>query len=151
MKNREEEFIQSWDLVESNNSKEITPLRSKILDLVKEMRNRGFDKTLRVGTSMYDLVLSKHELWSGKSFIRFCFTDIFSLMNSQKAIEKLKGSELITAEEYQEFQKKMEGKSTDHVKIGVFLQGKTEEFTSEIKYTPEIESLLQRLEKEEID
>jgi hypothetical protein len=152
-KGLEGQFIQSWDFTEEfYTSLRDVPIKYKVLDLIKEMRKRGFDKTLRAGNAMYDLVLSrsaKHGLRREQSFISFMFTDIFSLVNSQRGLESIKDQ--LTIEELQEFQKYFDGKSTELVKVIFYKSGKQEEFISEIKYTPQIESLLQWLEKEEID
>lgn len=155
MENVEKEFIESWNQVENNISKNnIFPpnIENSILELIKEMRSRGFDKTLRAGQSMYDFILSrasKHGLSNEQTFIIFRLNDIFPLMQQKKAIDSIKDQ--LTPEEYQEFQKKFEGINTDLVKIIISHKGKQEETISEIKYTPQIESLLQWLEKEEID
>jgi hypothetical protein len=72
------EFIESWDHVEHFYSEMEFHLKDKILDFIKSMRAKGFDKSLRAGTSLYSLILSKsrrHGLRQDQPSIRFSFGD----------------------------------------------------------------------------
>jgi len=72
------EFIESWDHVEQFYAEMEFYLRDKILDFIKSMRARGFDKSLRAGTSLYSLILSKsrrHGLRQDQPSIRFSFSE----------------------------------------------------------------------------
>ncbi len=52
------EFVESWDHIEAFFSRAVhTP--SQIVDLLREMRGKGFDVNLRAGQSLYSLVLSR--------------------------------------------------------------------------------------------
>jgi hypothetical protein len=77
------EFIIGWDLVEDS-YKDVLPDKAKeILQLIREMRARGFDKTLRAGTSLYSLVLSRSRRYGlrlEQKSIRFEFTFIKTAM-----------------------------------------------------------------------
>lgn len=56
----EGEFILSWDYTEQfYREKTRLPQIEEILKMIKDMRSRGYDKTLRAGQSMYTFILSK--------------------------------------------------------------------------------------------
>ncbi len=53
------EFTESWDNVEKFYSEYDFPLKHKALVFIQSIRGKGFDKTLRAGTSLYSLIISK--------------------------------------------------------------------------------------------
>ena len=55
----EDEFLKSWDGVEQNFREMNLPDTAKILALIAAMRQRGYDRIFRAGTSLYSLVLSR--------------------------------------------------------------------------------------------
>jgi hypothetical protein len=79
----EGEFLMSWDEVEEFYKEVNLPIRAGIMQLIKTMRQKGFDKTLRAGTSLYDLMLSRsrrHGLNQQQPYVRFSFQYIKSVM-----------------------------------------------------------------------
>jgi hypothetical protein len=72
------EFIESWDHVEMFYSEMEFHLTERILCFIKSVRAKGFDKSLRAGTSLYSLILSKsrrHGLRQDQPSIMFSFGD----------------------------------------------------------------------------
>lgn len=79
----EGEFLRSWDEIEQFYKEVNLPIRAGIIQLIKTMRQKGFDKTLRAGTSLYDLLLSRsrrHGLKQEQPYVRFSFEYIKSVM-----------------------------------------------------------------------
>lgn len=79
----EGEFLLSWDGVEEFFKEVNFPIQPGIMQLIKTMREKGFDKTLRAGTSLYDLLLSRsrrHGLNQEQPYVRFSFEYIKSVM-----------------------------------------------------------------------
>jgi hypothetical protein len=79
----EGEFLKSWDGVEEFFKEVNLPIQPDIMQLIKTMRDKGYDKTLRAGTSLYDFVLSRsrrHGLAHDQAWIRFSFYYIKSVM-----------------------------------------------------------------------
>lgn len=79
----EGEFLLSWDDVEEfYNNVNIDSIKG-IISFIKELRNRGYDKVFRAGTSLYSLVLSRskrHGLREDQKSITFSFAYIESKM-----------------------------------------------------------------------
>lgn len=72
----EGEFMLSWDSIETFFSESELDGKVEILKLIRELRNRGFDKTLRAGQSLYTLVLSRsrrHGLREDQDSVSFLF------------------------------------------------------------------------------
>jgi len=73
----EGEFITSWDSTEQFYKEMVkASFSSEVLELIAQMRQRGYDKTLRAGTSLYSLVVSRsrrHGLRAEQPRIIFCF------------------------------------------------------------------------------
>ena len=79
----EGEFMLSWDEIETSYRQAHLDKKTEILQLVRQMRENGFDRTLRAGQSLYDLIVSRsrrHGLREGQNFVRFSFTYIESAM-----------------------------------------------------------------------
>jgi hypothetical protein len=80
----EGEFLLSWNEVEQFYlSCSDLDKRHEILNLIKKMREKGFDKLLRAGTSLFTLVLSRsrrHGLKEGQNSIGFEFEYIANAM-----------------------------------------------------------------------
>jgi hypothetical protein len=79
----EGEFLKSWNGVEEFYKEVNLPIKPQIMQLIKTMREKGFDKTLRAGTSLYDLILSRsrrHGLSQEQAWVRFSFHYIKSVM-----------------------------------------------------------------------
>ena len=79
----EGEFILSWDSVETFYREFDLDKKSEILQLMKQMRERGFERTLRAGQSLYTLILSRsrrHGLRENQNSISFSFNFIESAM-----------------------------------------------------------------------
>lgn len=58
----EGEFIHSWERIEkfySEMSRENFPVRDDVLNFIRDLRQRGYDKTLRAGQSMFSMILSR--------------------------------------------------------------------------------------------
>lgn len=79
----EGEFILSWDDIENFYREMDLDKKNEILQLIKEMRAKGFEKTLRAGQLLYTLVLSRsrrHGLRANQDNISFSFNFIESAM-----------------------------------------------------------------------
>ena len=79
----ESEFLKSWDEVEEFYKEVNLPIQPDIMQLIKTMRSKGFDKTLRAGTSLYDFMLSRsrrHGLSHKQAWVRFSFYYIKTVM-----------------------------------------------------------------------
>lgn len=78
-------FMMSWDDIEDtyNTFSTLSDKKADILLLIRQMRAKGFDKTLRAGTSLFTLALSrsrKHGLHMQQARIHFSFTFIPTAM-----------------------------------------------------------------------
>lgn len=100
----EGEFIISWDNIEEFYIDSNLKNKDEILNLIREMRTRGFDNTLRAGQSLYTLILSRsrrHGLKQNQNSISFAFNYIKSAMevsisNSEKLVlDKIEYTEAI--------------------------------------------------------
>jgi hypothetical protein len=83
------EFILSWDDIEEFYREENLDKKNEILQLIKEMRSKGFERTLRAGQSLYTLVLSRsrrHGLRENQNSISFSFDFIKSAMEVRTPI-----------------------------------------------------------------
>lgn len=72
----EGEFVESWDRIEKFYAEMNFPPAEEIRSLIKAMREKGYDRTLRAGQSMYTLMLSRsrrHGLRQGQPHIAFQF------------------------------------------------------------------------------
>lgn len=72
----ESDFIQSWNLTEQiyNSSEQHIPRVRFILELIKELRERGYDRQLRAGTQLLTFIVSRARfdgLKQGQYWIRF--------------------------------------------------------------------------------
>jgi hypothetical protein len=79
----EGEFLMSWDDIEEFYNTINLEQKKEIISLIKTMRNKGFDKTLRAGTSLYTLIISRsrrHGLRENQSNVSFTFNYIKSAM-----------------------------------------------------------------------
>lgn len=79
----EGEFIISWDNIENFYREIDLDKKPEILRLIKQMREKGFDRTLRAGQSLYTLILSRshrHGLRENQDSISFSFNYIASAM-----------------------------------------------------------------------
>ena len=74
----EGEFIGSWCSVERfYQSVQADPFALPVLNLISQLRAAGYERTLRAGTSLFSLVLSRsrrHGLRRGQAFIAFFFS-----------------------------------------------------------------------------
>ena len=74
----EGEFVESWDHIERFYDKMNFPPAEAIRNLIKAMRAKGYDHTLRAGQSLYTLILSRsrrHGLKEGQPNIAFRFSE----------------------------------------------------------------------------
>ncbi len=72
----EGEFLESWDRIQSFFDDHCFPPRAPALQLISELRARGFERTLRAGQSIRTLILSRsrrHGLRQGQPCIRINF------------------------------------------------------------------------------
>ena len=79
----EGEFILSWDNIEAFYRELNLDKKPEILQLIKQMRENGFERTLRAGQSLYTLILSRsrrHGLRENQNSISFSFKFIKSAM-----------------------------------------------------------------------
>ncbi len=79
----EGELILSWDNLENFYRELQIDKKPEILLLIKQMREKGFERTLRAGQSLYTLVLSRsrrHGLRENQNSISFSFNFIKSTM-----------------------------------------------------------------------
>ena len=72
------EFIESWNNIEKFYSRFDDHFKTKMLviDLIRELRQKGFDERLRAGQSLYHFILSRsrrHGLISGQIFLKLVF------------------------------------------------------------------------------
>jgi hypothetical protein len=115
----EGEFIQSWDSIERFYRSVNLHDAVKVLEMVRQMRARGYDKTLRAGQSLFTLILSRsrrHGLRNGQPNIAFYFHRKEPLVVYANNVGRLR--------------------KITH---------------SMIELTPEIDSLLRKLESKEVD
>jgi hypothetical protein len=74
----EGEFIMSWDYIERSGSYKGHPCEVQVLDMIARIRQAGYDRTLRAGTSLWSLVVSRsrrHGLRRGQPSIVFGFSE----------------------------------------------------------------------------
>lgn len=79
------EFIESWDRVEKFYSELEFHLKDDVLNFIRAIRGYEFDKSLRAGTSLYSLILSKSRrfgLRQDQKRISFSFGDEGIYVNS---------------------------------------------------------------------
>ncbi|WP_276483070.1 hypothetical protein [Paraflavitalea pollutisoli] len=79
----EGEFVLSWDSIEDFYKELQLDNKTEILRLIRRMREKGFDRTLRAGQSLYTLVLSRsrrHGLRENQNSVSFSFCYIKSVM-----------------------------------------------------------------------
>jgi hypothetical protein len=70
------EFIESWNSIEKFYERINENFTPKVLNLVRELREKGFDKKLRAGQSLYTFMLSRsknHGLTQDQNFIAVTF------------------------------------------------------------------------------
>lgn len=111
VKTVEEDFINSWNWVESLYKPH--PLCEKILPFMKTIREKGYEKTLRAGQSLWTFMISRsirHGLQAEQRYIYIHFTE-------------------------------------EGMIFGFNDKKKQEITTAEIKYIPELEKMLQELQK----
>lgn len=90
----EGEFILSWDSIENFYREMDLDNKNEILQLIKEMRGKGFDKTLRAGQSLYTFILSRsrrHGLRANQDKVSFSF----NLVESAMEVQTQKGLKII--------------------------------------------------------
>lgn len=64
----EEDFVASWDAIELRYAKYFPPA----LNIIRTLRSKGYDKNLRAGTALHDLILSRaknHGLITQHSYV----------------------------------------------------------------------------------
>jgi hypothetical protein len=74
----EGEFVTSWNSIERFYSKVDFPPKKKILKLITELREHGYDKSLRAGQSMFSFILSRsrrHGLQANQPCLIFSFKE----------------------------------------------------------------------------
>lgn len=79
----EGEFVMSWDKIEEFYKNIDLEKRDDIFKLIATIREKGFDKTLRAGQSLYTMILSRsrrYGLENDKAYLRFSFVYIKSAM-----------------------------------------------------------------------
>ncbi len=79
----EGEFILSWDEIENFYREINLDKKPDILQLINQMRERGFDRTLRAGQSLYTFIVSRsrrHGLRANQGSVSFSFNFIKSAM-----------------------------------------------------------------------
>jgi hypothetical protein len=72
----EGEFVKSWDSIERFYDDMHFPFVPKVRNLIAEMRQKGYDKSLRAGQSLWSLIVSRsrrHGLRHDQPMIAFCF------------------------------------------------------------------------------
>ncbi len=137
--NIEQEFVSSWERIEMFYTRDNFVHKEETLEMISEMRQCGYDKRLRAGQGMYNLILSRskqHGLRIEQPHIVFNFTDYHFTWQFAEALSTL-------------------GKPHSYpTKIDIYLcnmNSKEELSISEIKFTPEIDSLLKQLASFPID
>ena len=137
--NIEQEFISSWVRIEMFYAKGNFVQKGNILNMISQMRQHGYDKTLRAGQGMYDFILSRskqHGLRLEQPRIVFNFTDWHYAWQYAEALSTL-------------------GKPHSYpTTIDIYLgnMNSEEKFTiSEIKFTPTLDIILKQLASFPID
>jgi hypothetical protein len=72
----EGEFIESWNSIQEHYDHFQQSIVPEVLKLLAEMRSRGFDRTLRAGTSLYSVILSRsrrHGMDDAQPYVCFSF------------------------------------------------------------------------------
>lgn len=90
----EGEFIESWDSIERFYADMKYPILPQILNLIGKMRQKGYDKSLRAGQSLWTLILSRsrrHGLRIKQPCIAFQFLengmDVYISLGEDKKIK----------------------------------------------------------------
>jgi hypothetical protein len=113
----EGEFLMSWDSIDRFYDRLHFPFVPKVRGLVAQMREKGYDRSLRAGQSLSSLIVSRsrrHGLRDDQPFIEFGF-------------------------------------SSDGMEVYFKIGEETKVKCPEIKLTPEIDTLLKKLEAKGID
>jgi hypothetical protein len=75
----EGEFLLSWDSIEWFYGEMVNvSFSSEVLEMIAQMRRKGYDRTLRAGQSLYSLIVSRsrrHGLRTDQPWIAFHFSD----------------------------------------------------------------------------
>jgi hypothetical protein len=135
----ERDFILSWDLTEEIFKFWNLHQKGNVFDLIYEMRQHGYDKTLRAGQSIMYFVVSrsrKHGLRPDQPHIVFDFETWHGLWQQAEALSKLGQPHSYP--------------STVDISLHN-MNGDRKLMISEIKFTPEIDTILKQLESFPID
>lgn len=72
----EGEFIESWDHVEDFYKRIQHPFASQVLNFIQQLRSAGYERTLRAGTSLFSLLVSRSQRYGlrlDQPYIGFSF------------------------------------------------------------------------------
>jgi hypothetical protein len=113
----EGEFIKSWDSIDRFYNGMHFPFVPKVRALIARMRERGYDKSLRAGQSLWSLIVSRsrrHGLREDQPMIAFCFRndgmDIYTCIDEEK---KVASPEIEFTPEVDVLLKRLEAKAID--------------------------------------
>ena len=134
-----QKFITSWDNIENFYKRDNFVHREKILEMISQMRQLGFDKTFRAGQGMYSFMLSRskeHGLRPDQPHIIFNLTDWHYAWRHAEARSKLG----------------VPYSFPTTIDIYLCNMNNEEKLTiSDIRFTPEIDTILKQLESFPID
>lgn len=93
------EFIESWNSIEKfyNNFDDHFKTKILVIDLIKELRQKGFDERLRAGQSLYHFILSRsrrHGLISGQIFLKL----VFNTEKNEMFVRDSAGKQILSGE-----------------------------------------------------
>ena len=135
----ERDFLLSWDETEVFFRSANICQEQKVLNLISELRQRGYDKTLRAGQGMYNFMLSRSKQWGlrlDQPHITFNLTDWHYAWRHSEARSKLG----------------VPYSFPTTIDIYLCNMNSEEKLTiSDIQFTPEIDTILKQLESFPID
>lgn len=113
----EGEFVKSWDSIERFYDAVGFSFISKVRAMIAQMRQKGYDTSLRAGQSLSSLIVSRsrrHGLREGQPTIAFAFgkngMEVYSHLDEQK---KMTCAEIELTPEIEDLLKALEAKSID--------------------------------------
>jgi hypothetical protein len=116
----EGEFIQSWDQVEAFYDDPENRAGPQVKPLISAMRARGYDRTLRAGTSLWSLMLSRsrrHGLRPDQPYVSFWFRrdgmDVSERLGDENANRTVSYSEIRFMPEFDELLSRLQAVPID--------------------------------------
>jgi len=139
-------LMDSWDYIEARYGEEQFSNTPEILELVKELRRRGYDQKLRAGQSITNLRLYRVDedgLARHEYVLHFEFWEYRQMLETKKQFD---ANEFIKSETLQMHLSRQVAKHDfKKAKVLLFLNDDPIEIKTEVKYSDEMEGLLKSL------